>query len=62
VIKTARKDVFFDSAFKNENFMRNISYFVREILGGEEFWCQNRVWKGDVGIKMRILCGTNVEF
>jgi hypothetical protein len=35
---------------------------VRGVFTGEEFWCQNREWKGDVGIKMRILCGTNVEF
>ena len=42
--------------------MRNISYFEREILGWEEFWYQNGVRNGVVGIKMRILCGTFIHY
>ena len=39
LVKTARKDAFFESVFKNENFMRNISNVanhLRQGYGGQD--------------------------
>ena len=47
LVKTARKDVFFDSVFKNENLMRNISYFVR----GKS--CKGRILVSEWGVEGR---------
>jgi hypothetical protein len=36
LIKTARKDAFFDSVFKNENLMRNILIYYGNLQGAKQ--------------------------